>query len=404
MQRWISVCLLAALTSCAVRMPSLPLGRFEAGDIGAMADAAIAARDGGAAENRALALNVLGECQLLQGDLEGAAASFDEAGRIMGNWSVSGSEEFAAIVGAEGSSNYRGDPYEKAMNAFYLGMTYLWRGEADNARAAFKRGLLADGESTEDEYRVDFTLLLWLAGRMSNLMGLPQDAEDFFREAEQANAFCIEHGSQGSRDNAVLADPASGNVVLLFGIGSAPKKFAAGEDRQLARFRSRAHSAVRARVAVDGREAGRSWLMTDVGYQARTRGGTAMEGIREGKAVFKRAAGIAGEVTLWSAVNEDSDAKRRDKLIVGGALLILSALTRSEADTRHWPTLPASIHALTLDLAPGEHEIVVEFLDAKGQTLKAYSQRWTVQVPDAGESYYIFRSIPGLDRLAQVTT
>ena len=139
------------LCGCAVSMPDIPVGHFERGQLAFVADAARREITAGDVENRALVLNVLGECELLQGNVDGAWRHFGEAARIMGNWQVSGSEEFAAVVGSEGSKTWRGDPYEKAMNAFYLGLCYLWRGEPDNARASFKKGILADGESGDEK-------------------------------------------------------------------------------------------------------------------------------------------------------------------------------------------------------------------------------------------------------------
>ena len=73
----------------------------------------------------------------------------------MGNWSTSGSETFAAIVGSESSKTWKGDPYEKAMNAYYTGLLFYIRGEPDNARASFKKGILADGESGDSPQQAE---------------------------------------------------------------------------------------------------------------------------------------------------------------------------------------------------------------------------------------------------------
>jgi hypothetical protein len=388
----------AVLGSCAATMPPVPMHRFSAGDIeGVRAFFDAEVREGHEA-NLALALNGLAQTELLLGRTEHAWRHFQTAGRIMGNWQTAGSETFAAVVGSEGSKTWKGDPYERAMNAFYTGLLYLWRGEPDNARAAFKKGILADGESSDEKFQADFTLLFWLAGRMSLLMGSASDAEDFFAEARTANSFSVGHGSRGSEPNPVLREPARGNLVCLVEVGLGPEKYPAGDQGELARFRPRWHPAQTARIVLDGRELGLTTVLVDVDYQARTRGGTEMEGIRQGKAVFKTVTGVAGVVMLGHGAH-DRGAGKRDALIAGGGLLLLSLLTSAEADVRHWPTLPSTVQCLTADVPPGSHTLRIEFLDGRGAELPDLSQEWAVEVPEVGESYYLFRSLPGLDRI-----
>lgn len=392
---------LVLLTACAVRMPEVPMSAFVGGDIDTVRATLEDELQNGEPENLALVHNILGQCLLLQGDQDGAWRHFDIAGRMMGNWSVSGSEEFAAIVGSEGSKNYKGDPYEKGMNAFYLALCYLWRGEPDNARAALKRGILADAEVGDERYQADNAMLFWLAGRMSRLMGLDADADGYFAEARTAIEFAVAHGSEGAADMPTWHEPERGNLVLLLECGLGPEKFAAGRMGELARFRPGHHLAKTARVLLDGEPHGPNTVLCDVGYQARTLGGTEMEGIREGKAVFKTSALIAGDILLRGAAIGHVRNKNKDKVrtaaIVGGGLILLGLLTQAEADIRHWPTLPATVEVLCLDVEPGPHELAIEFLDAQGRVLPTLRQQWSLDIPANSESYYLFRSLPGLD-------
>lgn len=385
-----AVSLLAA--GCAVSQPDIPMRAFVDGRLDAVADFVGRELLDGDPENTALLLNVQAQCELLRGDVANALPTFERAGQIMGSWSVGGGEATGAILGSESSKDYRGDPYEKAMNAFYLAYCYLQRGEPDNARAACKRGILMDAEVADEKFQADNALLFWLAGRCSVLMGAP-DADDFFREAAVAHAFARQHGARGEPRPAVLEQPRRGNVVLLFECGMGPEKYTDGLQDEIARFRPRYHPAARAHVAVDGRSLGGSTILCDVDYQARTLGGTEMEGIRKGKAVFKTGAAVAGVVLLDQAMRDRGDSART-QAIAGGALLLASLLTSSSADVRHWPTLPSSVQVLTADLPPGQHRIDVEFVDAAGRPLPGLRQSLAIDVPATGEVWSLFRSLP----------
>ncbi|MCA8964538.1 MAG: tetratricopeptide repeat protein [Planctomycetes bacterium] len=386
------------LAGCAVRAPEIPMRSFTAGDIGVAAAKARQEVDKGPPENLALMLNILAQCEQMLGDQDAAWRHFEVAGQIMGNWQTSGSETFNAVVGSESSKTYKGDPYEKAMNAFYAGVHYLWRGEPDNARACFKRGILADAELGEDKFRADFTLLYWLAGRASSLMGKQSEADDFYREAKEADEFARAHGSRGDGEQRILGDPGAGNLVLLVECGMGPVKYGDGGQEELARFRPGDTTVSRAQVTVGGRDVGSTVPLVDLYYQASTMGGTEMEGIRKGKAVLKSVTTVSGVVLLDMAAH-DSGKGARDKAIAGGALLLLGLLTSTAADVRHWATLPDTVQVLTLDVPPGDHDLHLAFFDRNGAHLGALDQDWKVSVPEGSESFYLFRSLPGLDRI-----
>ncbi|MEC8251773.1 MAG: hypothetical protein VX044_01070 [Planctomycetota bacterium] len=383
------------LAGCAVSQPAIPVDRYLAGDLAAVRafteQAALAAEPA----NLALLLNVQGQCELYLGDVDAARATLLRAAQIMGTWATSGGEATAAVVGSESSKTYRGDPYEKAMNAFYLAYAYLTKGEPDNARAALKRGILMDAEVGDERYQADNALLFWMAGRMTRLYG-GEGAASFFEEAREANRFATGQGARGDADNALLSAPEAGNLVLLLPTGLGPEKYGDGTEQELARFRAQRHPAVSAVASIDGAAIGGSTILSDVVYQAQTLGGTAMEGIRRGKAVFRRSTRTAGAVLLNRAArnrNVDKD-KARAEAVVGGALLLLSAATAASADVRHWPTLPSTVQVITADVAPGRHEVVVDFLDGRGRPLPSLQRRLTVEVPESREAWLLVPSLP----------
>jgi hypothetical protein len=133
--------------------------------------------------------------------------------------------------------------------------------------------------------------------------------------------------------------------------------------------------------------------LADLDYQASTRGGRVMEGIREGKAVFKEAAGVAGVVLLDSAINGGGDDVR-GQAIVGGALLLASILTASRADTRHWATLPKHVHALAAEVPPGRHEVRIEFLGPSGVPVPRLAKVLLVDIVEGRDSLVAARGLP----------
>lgn len=108
----ISPLLLLAYAACSIGQPKFPEASFVSGDVQVVADFSRKEATSGPVENQALVLNVLAQCELLMGNVDAAFKYFGSAARVMGNWQVSGSEEFAAIVGSESSKNYTGDPCE----------------------------------------------------------------------------------------------------------------------------------------------------------------------------------------------------------------------------------------------------------------------------------------------------
>lgn len=394
-RRAAAAALFALAAGCAVSQPAVPLRDFTAGDLASVRSFAAAEAAEGAAENLALVLNVQAQCDLLLGQADAARDGFVRAGQIMGSWATGSGEAAGAILGSESSKTWKGDPYEKAMNAFYVAWCFLQKGEPDNARAACKRGILADAEVGDERYQADNALLFWMAGRMSRLLGAG-DAGDYYKEAQQAHRFALEHGARGEPGAAPIADPARGNLVVLCECGMGPEKYADGADKELARFRPRFHPAVRARLSVDGKPVGPTSLLVDVDYQARTLGGTAMEGIRKGKAAFKTASTVAGVVLLDQAMRARHNHRdaAQTQAIVGGALLLAGVLTSTSADVRHWPTLPSSVQAVTADVPPGSHRVEVDFLDASGRSIPSMRQTRDVVVPATGECWQLFRSLP----------
>ena len=181
-------------------------------------------------------------------------------------------------------------------------------------------------------------------------------------------------------------------MLIVADLGVGPVKFRAGPHGSVARFRRRDYPEEGVEVFVDGLRAGQSAEATDLYIQAITRGKRVLDGIRSGKAVFKTGTYVAGQVLLYDAAH--GDRPQAGQALVALGLLLASALTRAEADVRHWDLLPGEIHFLPLSLAPGRHEIELRVLGESGHPIDGWNKTFDVEVPPSGDTLYYFRTGP----------
>jgi len=331
-------------------------------------------------ENEALWRCQIGTVALCLGDEANAFRALHAASAVMGTLESTPAESARAILGAEATKTWKGDPHERCMNALYKGLLYWRRGDLDNAAACFRRGLLADGWSEAGDAQVDFAALQFLLAWVSDLRG----------DAEQAR-FSFEEAAQNAPDNPYAKDPRPGerNVLAVIDVGRGPVKVAEGAHGEIARYYAQEHSDFGVEILVDGISRGRSARATDLYTQAMTRGKRVLDGIRKGKAVFKEGATIAGAVVLSEGMRE----RKWEKAAMGAGLLLLAVLTRAEADTRHWSLLPAEVHVLPLAIPPGRREITVRALDRAGNPIPGWERTFVAEVPARRDTLYYFRTV-----------
>ncbi|MGA1489147.1 MAG: hypothetical protein ACO4B3_09100 [Planctomycetota bacterium] len=318
----------------------------------------------------ALDRNLLGTAALCGGDLATARRELIDAGRIMGSFPA---PQRMAMVGSEGSKLYLGDPYEGGMNALYTAYACLAEGDAGNARAALKSGILTDSDSGKDEYRSDvaglFLLEAWLALRNGQSDLARQDLEKV----------------QELLPDCPLADPdrlREANTLLLIDVGEGPRKVRRGRHGEAVGFTIPEPPARELALTI-GDRAIRPALGVDVGFQARTRGGRAMDRVLAGKANVKEIGAEIGvllieDARVGRADAEDAEEEERwdRQAIVGGGLILVASMIRPEADTRHWHLLPGATWLWIGKIPEGLHHLHLEFRDGEGQVLPALEQRW----------------------------
>jgi tetratricopeptide (TPR) repeat protein len=333
----------------------------------------------------------LGSAALAEHDLDEAEAAFLRAYEVMNSVGVNdGGRSLGAVLVDEKIRIWKGEPFERAMTNFYLGLVYYMRQDYANARAAFENALfkLRDYESpkNQDKYSEadnNFALAYLMLGKSLQRLGRPDDAARNFELAVKVRNYL-----------APVADferNARSNVLLVVDYGLGPKK-GAEFDGSIVAFGPtppQAGPIPPPQVIVDGRVVnldGAERPTIDLLALAQDRRWQSIDTIR----TFKSAAGtglIAGGAGygLYRSANSYNGISGGDAAITAGLIgagLLLKAT--SQADTRQWEMLPRTVFLLPLELPPGRHDVRVEFPDIPG-----LRQEWRgIVAPDKGDATY----------------
>jgi len=292
-------------------------------------------------------------------------------------------ETTAVVLQSEDKKRWKGEPFERAMVSIYGGLCYWRQGNIGNALAGFKNAMIRDSDVREDAYKADVPLHWILAGRAYLRLGQTgQAAEAFAKATELApkNPF------------AKLEAHKDANVLIVADLGDGPIRERDGRHGQIAVYRKSWYPEGRVRITVDGAVVGTAARSADLYREATTRGERGVQGILDGKAIFKDGTTIGGAVIL-------THADKNEHKLIGAGLLALGLLTSAEADVRYWETLPGEIHLWSGRLEPGvKHEIRVETLDSDGKTIRgARIYRATLELRAGDDRLLYVRSGPGTE-------
>lgn len=279
----------------------------------------------------------------------------------------------------EGSKTFKGEPYERAMTYYYRGLTFLTKGDYENARAAFRQGQMQDAFAEEEQFKMDFGLLLYLEAWASHL-----------------------NGDYELRDEAMrlLADirtdlPAfeeTQDTLVIVETGSAPRKLGDGLDHAYFVYR-RGKGFKEDGVSLTWSDQRRAMLLgEDIFRQASTRGGREIDRILDGQVKFK-----AGSRRVSNALTEGAEALSLaggDGTVaaVAGGVGIVAALfsgkAKPRADTRAWSSLCDRVHVAALSSA-----------ELSGQSVTAEFTRGGETYGDAAPAEVRFITDPNGNRL-----
>lgn len=262
----------------------------------------------------------------------------------------------------EGSKDFKGEPYERSMAYYYRGLIYLADGEFDNARASFLSALMQDAFAEEEQNSSDFATMLFLAGWSAQQMGNPELAQQAYDEYRLL------------RPESPLP-AADDNVLIIAETGKSPRKLADGMGHYELVFRRGKNFDD---VYADYNDE-RLTPLSDIYWQASSRGGRPVDAIVEGKARFKRVNEKMGETladlgvatrVFSPALGGDAAQVSNILTLAGVAQMAIGANAKPRADTRYWSNLPDRVHGNTLAIQhPSQLERLQLTAKSKGDSV-----------------------------------
>lgn len=282
-------------------------------------------------------------------------------------------QEARSMWRAEGAKIFKGEPYERAMAYYYRGILYMRAGDYENARACFKAGIVQDAFAEEEQYQCDFALLMFLEGWCSHMLGNEDQAQEAWKEFKQY------------RPGYQLPAP-DHNGLILVETGLGPRKLTGGRGGEMLVIQEGVGFYEKKVLVQVKRSQLPPGAFEDIAWQATTRGGRPMDGILEGKVVFKQvnqAIGATIAMVGLDAMNQSlEDGKYESALVglafvfIGAAQVLIADAIRTDADTRYWSNLPDRVHAITYSIPKKQTELAfnVFFLNGSGTVIPDLSR------------------------------
>ena len=333
----------------------------------------------------------LGSAALAEYDLDEAEDAFLRAYEVINSVGVNdGGRSLGAVLVDEKVKIWKGEPFERAMVNFYLGLIYYMREDYGNARAAFENALFKlrdykDPKSKSSDYseqESNFVAALVMLGKSWQKLGRDDLARATFDQIKKRRS-----------ELGPLADyerNATSNLLVVIDFGYGPHKVTDfdGSVVGFAPRPSEAGTVPGPRVTIDGREIDTSAFARapfDLLAMAQDRRWQSIDTIRATKSAIGSGLLVGGAATgLYGADHGHDEA-----MYVGLGMMAAGLLLKgtSQADVRQWEMLPRTTFILPVRVEPGTHDLCVDFPNAPG-----LKQTWrNIVVRPTGEATYYLR-------------
>ncbi len=333
----------------------------------------------------------LGSAALIDYNLDEAEDAFLRAYEVINSVGVNdGGRSLGAALVDEKIKIWKGEPFERAMANFYLGLVYYMREDYPNARGAFENALFklrdyADVNDKRDDYREqesNFAVGLVMLGKTWQKLGRVDLARANFDRAREIRP--------GLSEVCDYERNATSNLLLVVEYGYGPRKVT-DFDGSIVGFAPTPQEEGMIpppMVSIDGGSVDTSGFQEppiDLLAMAQDRKWQSIDTIRAVKSALGTGLIVGGAgVTAYGADRRRSDTAIAGLAMIGTGLLLKAT---SQADVRQWEMLPRSVFLLPLRVPPGTHDVTVWFPHSAGM-----QQTWRdLVVPDHGEATYYIR-------------
>ncbi len=305
-----------------------------------------------------------GSAALAAGHIAHAQHAFLTAYNIINSVNTnSGSRVIGAVVVYDGVKVWKGQPFERAMAHYYLGLTFLMQHDYQNARAAFQNSLFRlrayDGDQgahspAAERVDSDFVLGYFGLGFCDLKTGQPKLAAAAFQHAEQLDPAVTPTINK-------LYKPGV-NTLIFVDYGFGPRRRSAGWYGEQTVFTPPPWLAGPIPYAY-------AWKngqpihgilqsnMVDTLALAQDKRWLTMDTIRETKAVLGTGM-MAGGLMV---ANNGADQRSTGTTLAGLGIAALGAAlaASSHADTRYWEMLPRTVYVIPTALPVGTNQLRV---------------------------------------------
>lgn len=306
-----------------------------------------------------------GSAVIALGDVETANNAFMAAYEVINGVNTNtGGRTLGATLVFEGIKVWKGEPFERAMAHYYLGMVNLIKNDYSNARAAFQNSIfnLAAYEGDKPDAKnakpvqSDFALGYFGLGLCYLREGKAEHADANFKLA-------VKYQPSLSPLVAEISKPTT-NTLLFVDYGQGPRRHAKGWYNEESAFYptpAEAGAIPQANLFIDGKQTAtvtmRTWTV-DTLLMAQQQKWQDIDTIRKVKAAVGTGAMAAGAgVAAYGAHRGDTGTALAGLGIMAvGAALAAS----SQADIRYWEMLPRAVYIMPASLPPGEHTFQVQ--------------------------------------------
>ena len=318
----------------------------------------------------------LASSAMAAGDWAAAQAALEDATRIMDSYHTNtGLQRWVAYTTDETVKVFKGEPYERAMAHYYLGLLYYAKGDYANAGAALRNALFKlkvyDEEhdiESDDSAESEFAIAWYLLARCRQRLNDPGNAARCFGYAAEplGPAYKWAAGRELNR---------KANVVVVVETGRGPYKTPYGPNACIAHLNPIfASTPLLPEVWVDGKRVRDPAMLVNLRHISAKRKWQTLDTVRYVKGILSSGAAVA-RIQRMGAL-PTAVASLLDRALLPGV----------RYDIRYWELLPNTLFVLPLELEPGDHALRIIYRDTRGSEHPWHRQEWQrVAVPAEGE-------------------